>query len=269
MEMTGPYPHGTPSWVDLMTTDAEAAAAFYPALFGWEVAGLGGEEVGGYTMFRLRDRDVAAFAPVSGDEQAAGASSAWQTYVAVDDVEATAARVEPAGGTVLAPPMDVLDFGRMAVIADPSGAALGLWQAGTHIGCGIVNEPGALVWNELATGEPDTAEAFYGAVLGWAFEDSMSLEGGGTYREIRRPGDGAVVAGLMPMVGDAWPPELPAHWMVYFAVEDADATASLAATRGGAVRVPPTDLAVGRFAVLADPSGAAFSVIRMAEDPAG
>jgi len=264
MEMTGPYPHGTPSWVDLTTTDVAAASAFYAALFGWEIDD-GGGELGGYTMCRLRGRDVAALSPMPAEQQAAGLPSTWNTYITVDDTDAAVARVGPAGGRVLSAPVDVMDLGRMAVIAEPSGAVVCLWQAGTHPGCGIVNEPGTLVWNELTTRAVDTAEAFYGAVLGWRFADSTELDTGGTYHVAQRPGDHAGVAGIMPMVGDRWPPGLPPQWVVYFAVDDADASAARAAEVGGTVHVPPTDIAVGRFSVIADPTGAVFSVIRMAE----
>ncbi len=253
--------HGTPSWCDLSTTDLDGAVAFYTALFGWEAGETGGPETGGYTMFFLRGLPVAAAAPQMAQQAEQGIPPAWTTYITVDDVDATAARVESLGGTLLAPPFDVLEFGRMCVLADPSGAPVALWQAKSHAGAGVVNEPGAMCWNELATRDPDAAGAFFGELLGWDV-DRKGPELA-DYREFRRAGEQRSIAGCMPMVGEMWPDWLPAHWMVYFAVDDVDATAARAAELGGTVSVPPTDIEPGRFAVLGDPQGAVFSVIAM------
>lgn len=248
------YENGTPCWVDLGTSDVPAAAEFYSALFGWQVE-LGPAEMGHYSMASLGDRSVAALA----DQQQPGRIT-WTTYVAVDDVDATVDRARAAGGTVLMEPMDVMTFGRMAVLVDPGGAPVSLWQAGEHVGAGVVNEPGALCWNELTTRAVDESIAFLDAVFGL---QAHKLEMPGMdYYELQLPG-GRTVAGLMPMVGDEWPPDLDNHWMVYFAVADADATAERCAQLGGNVPVPPTDIPPGRFAVLHDPQGAHFSILAM------
>ncbi len=253
------YPEGTPCWVDIGMPDLPAGRAFYAGLFGWEVE-EGGPEIGHYSMARLRGLDVAAL----GMQQVPGVV-AWTTYLAVDDLDATVARAEAAGATVLAPAMDVMTFGRTAVVADPGGAVVSFWQAGDHHGASLVNEPGCLVWNELTTRAVTESLAFYEAVVG--LHGHAVDMGGSSYWELRLA-DGTAVAGLMPMEGDMWPPELPNHWMVYFAVEDTDATAARCVELGGAAPVPPTDIPPGRFAVLNDPQGGTFSVIRPAEPPA-
>ncbi|HEY2723263.1 MAG TPA: VOC family protein [Pseudonocardiaceae bacterium] len=247
------YQPGTPSWVDLGSRDPGAAADFYAGLFGWSVADQG-PEAGGYRMAFLHDRPVAGIGP----QQQPDIAPYWTTYVSVTDVDATAKAVREAGGQVLVEPMDVLDAGRMAVFADSGGAQFAAWQPRLHQGAGVVNEPGALCWNELATRDPAGAKQFYPAVLGWAPADHDT--GPVTYTEWTvgdRP-----VAGMMPM-DERWPADLPSHWMVYFGVEDTDAAAARAEQLGGTVAGPPTDIPPGRFAVLSDPQGAMFSIIAM------
>jgi predicted enzyme related to lactoylglutathione lyase len=249
------YTPGTPSWVDLSTPDTSAAAAFYGGLFGWEVE-ESGPEFGGYRMANLRGRPVAGIGP----QMQPGVPPNWATYVDTADADATAKAVAEAGGQTFVAPMDVMDVGRMAVFADPTGAAFGIWQAGKHTGAGIVNEPVSLSWNELATREPDKAIAFYRDVFGW---QPMTHEmGPSSYTEFLLDGPGSI-AGMMPL-DDSFPAEMPAHWRVYFAVADTDATAAKATELGGAVQVPPMDIPQGRIAALADPQGAMFNVITMA-----
>ena len=255
-EMTS-YENGTPCWVDLGTSDVEAAAAFYRALFGWEIE-IGPAEMGHYSMALVRGLPVAALA----DHQTPG-QVYWTTYLAVDDVDATAAKVSAAGGTVIVDAMDVMTFGRMAVISDPGGAPVSFWQAGDHRGAGLVNEPGTLCWNELTTRAVDDSLRFYEAAVGLV-ATKMDVGAGEDYYELRLPG-GRAVAGLMPMIGEMWPAEIPNHWMVYFAVDDTDATAARCVELGGSVPVPPNDIPPGRFAVLNDPQGGHFSVITLAQ----
>ncbi len=249
---------GTPCWIDIGTSDVHAAGAFYSALFGWEIE-YGPEEMGFYSFARMKGRDVAAIAA-----QQVPDVVVWTTYLATDDADATAGKIRAAGGTVLVEPMDVMTFGRMLVALDTSGAAISFWQAGEHRGAGLVNEPGTLCWNELTTRAVDESLAFYEAVAGIAGH-KIDMGEEGDYYEWRLP-DGRGVAGLMPMVGDMWPPELPNHWMVYFAVEDTDATAAKVVELGGQVHVPPTDIPPGRFAVVQDPQGGHFSIIAMNPD---
>jgi predicted enzyme related to lactoylglutathione lyase len=240
------HPHGTFSWVDLATTDPEGAKAFYGRLFGWE-----GEDMpagGGmtYTMFRLRGRYVAAVSEQMQDERAAGIPPHWNNYVTVDDVDAAAGRVTELGGTLLAEPFDVLEAGRMAVLADPTGAVLCLWQPRDHIGAGLVNDPGSLTMNSLATPDPERAAQFYEALLGWTFE--------------LRPEYSSIKVGDRLNAGMRKDTEMQPHWLPFFTVTDADEAAATAREAGGRVLAEPSEVPAGRFAVLADPAGAAFAI---------
>lgn len=257
------YEHGVPCWVDHASGDPDGAAAFYAELLGWEAQDtMPPDAPGRYLMCTLRGQQVAAIST----QPTEGVPPAWNTYVAVDDADAAAASAAEAGGTVLAGPFDVFDAGRMAVVQDPAGAVVSLWQAGAHIGAALVNEPGTLAWNELTTRDVEGSERFYGTVFGWHAEKMES--GGGRYFTWHRRGDESpdprtAVGGMMPMDGDIWPPELPPHWMTYFAVEQTDATAARCRELGGAVAVAPFDTPAGRIAVLNDPVGAVVSVIQM------
>ncbi|HEY3263488.1 MAG TPA: VOC family protein [Pseudonocardiaceae bacterium] len=252
------YPAGTPSWVDLGSPDVDASAAFYGALFGWDVQEAGGPEAGGYRMAFVRARPVAGLGP----QQAPG-TPWWTTYVTVDSADASAKAAEAAGGQVVAPPFDVLEAGRMAVLAAPGGATFSVWEPKQHAGSGLINEPGALSWNELMVRDLDAAKEFYGKVFGWE-ADEMDMGGGTTYTLWKLPGSDAEqgIAGAMQMAGDMFPADLPDHWMVYFSVEDTDASAAKVQELGGKISVPPTDIPnVGRFAVCNGPHGETFSII--------
>lgn len=253
-EMTS-YPPGTPSWVDLATTDLDAAVSFYSGLFGWTAEREPNPEAHGYTQMTLRGRSVAGIGPVMAPEQPV----VWTTYIAVADVDASVATAVAAGGTALAGPITVFDAGRLALLFDATGAAFGLWEPKLHAGAGLVNEPGALCWNELTVRDIDTAKRFYAAVFGW---DAVSRGAAGSPFGEWQLG-GRTVGGMVQM-NEMWPPEVPSHWMVYFAVDDTDAAAARAERLGGKISVPPTDIPPGRFAVLNDPQGGFFSVITMA-----
>jgi uncharacterized protein len=253
------YAQGTPNWVDLQTSDQAAAKQFYSGLFGWTYDDQPMGEGAVYSMAELGGEHVAAIAPQPAELAAAGAPPMWNTYIAVDSVDDAIAKVEAAGGQVAMPPFDVMDAGRMAFVLDPGGSAVALWQANQHIGATLVNETGTLTWNELITTDPAAAK-FYEQVLG-VTTSTMDM-GAGEYT-LFHVGD--------QMVGGSTPPPMegvPNHWHVYFAVDDADATAAKAAELGGSVMVPPFDTPVGRMAVLADPQGAVFSVIKPATESA-
>ncbi len=243
---------GTPSWVDLSSTDPKSSAAFYGSLFGWDVVELG-PEAGGYQMCSIGGKAVAGIGGVTAE----GQPSAWTTYISVDDADAAVARVTEAGGSVLLPPMDVLDAGRMSVFMDPTGAALALWQPRRHKGAELKNEPGTICWAELNTRDTTAAMAFYASVFGWDAESEAM--GDMTYTVWKL--DGEPFGGMMEM-GGHFPPEVPAHWLTYFSVADADATVSSAADLGATVVVPVTAIEPGRFSVLIDPAGAAFAIIQ-------
>ncbi len=239
------YLAGTPSWVDLGTADTQAAARFYGELFGWAAGFDPRPEAGGYGMFSLRDRLVAGIGP-----QTNPGPPHWAVYVSVDDVEGTLAKVTDHGGKVLAGPMDVFTAGRLAVAQDAEGTAFSVWQPGDHIGAQIVNEPGAFTWNELATTDLAGARDFYRAVFGWGLRDDGGNDNAAIF----------TVGGKVACGAHAANPGEPVAWVVWFAVEDCDASTARATGLGGTVLMPPTDLDFGRGAVLADPQGAVFGI---------
>lgn len=251
------YAQGTPSWVDLATSDVAAARSFYGQLFGWEYEeNPTGPDGGVYVMATKGGANAAGIMDLSPEMAAGGVPPMWSTYLAVDDLDATASKVEGAGGQVMMPPMDVMEAGRMALVVEPSGAVVGLWQAADHIGAEVVNEHGALIWNELLSPDVPAAAAFYDAVLGMGTETvDMPM---GPYTIFTA--DGEQVAGAMapPMEG------VPAHWAVYFAVDDCDAAVAKVQELGGACFAEPMDIPPGRMAGLSDPQGAMFFVLQPA-----
>lgn len=251
------YTPGTFSYAELATSDAAAARAFYTGLFGWEVDEIPMGEHGSYYMFRLGSHVTAAMHQV-GPEQAAGVPPHWGSYVTVASVDGSAARAAELGGTVLMAPFDVMDAGRMAVVRDPTGAVFSLWEARGHPGAQVLDEPGALCWNELATGDTERARDFYTGLFGWTPQEQDM--GSMTYTTFMRGGEraGGMYAITPEMAG------MPPSWMVYFAVEDVDASTAHARELGAQVHVEPADIpGVGRFAMMADPQGAMLSLITL------
>jgi uncharacterized protein len=260
------FEHGVPCWVDTWQPDAEAAMSFYTQIFGWDAEDTMPDGVDGtHYMCRLRGRDVAA---IASRPEGTPEVTAWTTYVWVDDVDATVARALEGGGAVLAEPFDALDGGRIAVIADPAGAALGIWAPGTHKGAQLVNEPGAYAMSALITNDPEGAKRFYSEVFGWGIEafemgdDEMVMwlvddyVGGEPQQPVRRD----VVATMAPPSGDGEGP--PPHWDVDFWIADLEAAASKVEELGGKVLTPPYDIpGTGlRQAAFMDPQGATFSL---------
>lgn len=248
------YHRGTPNWVDLQTSDQEAAKTFYAGLFGWTYDDQPMPQGPVYSMAQIGQDNVAAIAPQPPEMASAGAPPMWNTYIAVDSVDDAVAKVEPAGGQVAMPPFDVMDAGRMAFVLDPGGAAVGLWQANQHIGATLVNEPGTVGWNELVTADPAASVGFYQQVAGMT--TSVMEMGDGKYMLFEVNGQ---------MVGGTTPPPMPGtpnHWHVYFMVAGADAAAAKADELGGSVLVAPFDTPAGRMAVLHDPQGAMFSIMQ-------
>jgi predicted enzyme related to lactoylglutathione lyase len=265
------YIPGVPCWVDTSHPDQDAAADFYRGLFGWEIEDVmpPGSD-GKYLIGRLHGGDVAGIGSIP---EGAPPMARWNSYVWVDSAEATAGKARDAGGSVLMEPFDVMDAGRMAVLADPAGAVFCLWQAKQHKGARVVNESGSLNFNGLATRDVGGAKSFYESVFGWT---TLTLDGGvemwtlpgyGDYLErdnpdLRKmmaemgavPGFEDVVAAIDPITDEGTSP----HWSVTFAAEDADATAARATELGGTVVVPPFDAPWVRMTVINDPQGATF-----------
>jgi predicted enzyme related to lactoylglutathione lyase len=251
---------GTPSWVDLTSPDLVVTARFYGGLFGWETAVLGSvERTGGYLAFQTEGQHVAGLGRLTGDEP-----PSWTTYFAVPDADEIEAAVVANGGATLVAPTDMPGVGRTALFIDPPGAVFGVWQAGEVHGAELVEAPGAMCWNQLASRNIEASKRFYGSVFGWVgvttpYETS-------SYTAFRL--DGSEVAGMVEM-DRSWPRDLPSHWMTYFGVDDCDAVADLAVDLGGAVAVEPFDMPqVGRTAVLGDPHGAVFSILAVTPERA-
>ena len=256
------YAAGTPSWVDLMTSDQDAAISFYADLFDWEVE-KSGEDMGNYGMAMKGDRAVAGIGPIPDGNNM---PPSWTTYISVDDVDVVAAAVVEAGGQLLGPIMDVSGEqgspGRMAIIADPTGGVFGLWEPNEHKGSGLANEPGSFTWNELLSRDPKASRDFLGKVFGYEW-DTMEDAPGGMEYVMGRVGERQVF-GTMAMP-ETVPAEVPTYWNTYFAVADTDESVARAAASGAQVLQPPMDSPFGRMAVLMDPQGASFSIIAVAD----
>jgi uncharacterized protein len=252
------YPPGTPSWVELSSPDVDASAAFYAELMGWAATDPGPvEETGGYRMFQQDGQNVAGLM----HHMQEGQPTAWATYISVADADETADKVRTAGGNVVVEPMDVMDLGRMAFFADPTGAVFGVWQPKTFSGADVVNEPNSLCWNEVATRDVETDRAFYTSVFGWN-PGRPGFEGAPDTYTVWEVG-GRPVGGMMEMNDHMFPPEVPPHWGVCFAVADCDAVVAKARELGATIVAEPMDMPIGRFAGILDPQGAAFAVMQM------
>ncbi|MBV9197467.1 MAG: VOC family protein [Solirubrobacterales bacterium] len=246
------YQHGTFSWSDLATTDQEAAKVFYCDLFGWETVDFPVGDGITYTMARLDGKDVAAISPQPQQQRDAGAPPAWQTYITVDSADRALARAGELGATIHAPAFDVMDQGRMGVAQDPQGAYLAVWEPKAHIGARLVNAPGALSWNELATPDLEAASRFYGELFGWTFEAMEGMEM--PYRVIRKR-DGSSNGGMRPTTENE-----PPYWLVYFGTDNIDKAMATAGEHGGTALMGPMDIGAGKIAAIQDPQGAVFAL---------
>jgi len=259
METSG-HAQGRPVWAELMTTDPDAALGFYAGLFGWVDSPQPVPEMDEpYHMQTLKEAPIGAIGRLNADQAAMGVPPSWGIYLAADDVDAAVAQVEGAGGKVMLPPMDVMEHGRMAVLVDPTGAVFSLWQARAHTGFGRINEHGAPTWFELVTDDVPKATAFYKAVLGVETQAMPMPEAGFDYTVMGPPGnEGTGVMPKMPQMG-----EMPNVWAIYFEVDDADASAARAKELGGTVLQEPMDTPpAGRIAMIRDPQGAVFGIIK-------
>jgi uncharacterized protein len=254
------YDPGTFCWVELAAKDGAAAKRFYTSLFGWEVDDLPVPDGSVYTMLKKNGKQVGAMYQM-GPHQG-GVPPHWNSYVSVASSDASAVKAKELGGKVILEPFDVLDAGRMAIVSDPTGAVFSLWEARRHIGAQLVNEPGAFCWNELYTTDPKKAADFYSALFGWT-KDARHMDFG---EYVIFEHGGRQMGGMMQLPKE-W--AAPPHWHVYFAVDDCDRAVATATGLGAKVMVPPTDIEnVGRFAMLTDPEGAGFAMIKL-NAPAG
>ncbi len=247
------WPAGTPAWADLNAPDHRAAQEFYAAVLGWEFLPDAGPEMGFYAMAHRGGKPIAGIGEGEGPP-------AWTTYLATDDVDATLAKVAEAGGTLLAGPHTIEPSGRFAVLADPLGAVVGLWQSAEHTGASIVNEPGAMIWNESYGEDLAAAKAFYGHVFGYGFSDMGAPGFEFTTVDL---GDGRAVGGL------GGPGSKPAGtapcWTVYFATDDTEAALARAVALGGRALDGPRPSPFGTMATVAGPAGEVFVLMSTTE----
>lgn len=246
------YTPGTFSWADLATTDQDAAKRFYGDLFGWAANDQPAGEGVVYSMMQIDGKDVAAIAPQPPQQSDAGVPPAWQSYITVESADDAADRAQKLGATVHAPPFDVMEAGRMAVIQDPQGAFFIVWEPRQHIGASLVNGPGLLSWNELATPDLEASADFYGQLFGWKVEP---FEGSGMPYMTIANAEGHGNGGMRPAAETE-----PSYWLVYFGADDVDAGVSRATELGATALMGPMDIGVGQIAALQDPQGAVFAL---------
>src|SRR4051812_35864531 len=250
---TKPWNTGIPCWADLSVPDVDAATAFYERVLGWQFEKTG-EEFGGYVLAKVEGAAAEGIGPQQQEDQPA----AWTLYLAADDVDSLSDRVQELGGSLVVEPGDVGDLGRMCIAADPSGAVFGIWQAGTHIGAGWVNDPGGLTWEDLRSTDPDAARYFYTELFGYRTDEIP--DAGPDYTTFALPDEQAPLGGMGGMMGA--PEGTPSHWLVYFGVSDVPAAAAAAADAGGTVLAPPFETPYGHMAAFTDPAGAVFWVVQ-------
>jgi predicted enzyme related to lactoylglutathione lyase len=252
------YETGMLCWADLATTDVEGARRFYGTLFDWNLEDMPAGEGGTYTMARKGGLDVVGLSGMMPGMREQGIPPHWTAYFRVEDIDARAGKVEALGGKLVMPPFDVMEAGRMCVLADPFGASLALWQERKHPGAGVMGDPGSLAWVELLTPDPAKAERFYTQLLGWGTETQQL----GPLRYTSFLAQGRPTAGMMGGQGS------PPSWSLYFATDHCDRTTEKARQLGARVQMEPEDIpGVGRFSMLQDPQGAWFALIQMQAPP--
>lgn len=257
MQEVPEYKPGTFCWVELGTTDGEAAKNFYTQLFGWDHVDNAMGPDGVYTILKLDGKDVGGLYKMMPDMLAQGIPPHWLSYVSVTSADETAEKARSEGATVMNGPIDVSTLGRMAVVKDPTGAVFALWEAKDQKGAGIYNVPNTLIWNELGTRDTKKAGEFYSNVFGWSRED---FPGSPVEYTIFKNGDHGA-GGMYKITPEMGP--IPPHWLVYFAVDDCDAKVQKATELGARVMKPAENIpGVGRFAILTDPQGAAFALLK-------
>lgn len=262
MQETSEFSPGTFCWIELATTDGEAAKKFYTELFDWEYVDnpMGPGMV--YTMLKLNGKEVGALYKMMPEMMSQGIPPNWLSYASTASADETAAKAKSLGGTLLKDPFDVMDFGRMAVIQDPTGAVFAVWQSGTHKGASLVNVPGSFCWNELATRDTAKSADFYSGLFDWS-KDAQNF---GPMEYTMFINDARPAAGMFKITPEMG--NLPPHWLVYFAVDDCDAMVQKATGLGANVMKPADDIpGIGRFAILTDPQGAAFAIIKLDSPP--
>ncbi len=253
------HPAGSFCWIELHTTDQNAAKSFYGSLFGWQPEDMPMGPNDFYTIFKLQGRDAAAGCTLRPEQRAQGVPPHWTIYIAVDNADAAVTKAEQLGGKILTPAFDVMDAGRMAWVQDPTGAAFCFWQAQKNTGIGIAEVHSTLCWADLSTPDPKRASDFYSGLFGWQLTTDPKDPSG--YLHIKNGEH--FIGGIPPAIHRQ--PGAPPHWLAYFQVDDVDALASKAKQMGAKLCLQPTTMeGVGRMSVIADPQGAVFSIFKSA-----
>jgi len=253
------HPAGTFCWPELATSDQKAAVSFYRRLFGWDLNDIPMGPAGTYSIFQMRGQDVAAAAGLQPEERQHGVPPHWNSYVSVDNADQSVKRAQELGAKVLAPPFDVMDSGRMAVLQDPTGAIFNVWEPRSHHGTGIYGIQGTLCWADLSTPDVEVAKLFYEKVFDWNVTPGEKDPSG--YLHIQ---NGEHYIGGIPPCRDA---KTPPHWLIYFHVDNADAATAKAKELGARVYMEPMTMeGVGRWSVVADPQGAVFALFQPPAD---
>jgi len=258
MQETPEYKPGTFCWVELATSDNDAAKTFYTQLFDWDHVDnpMGPDMV--YTLLKLNGKDVGGLYKLMPDQVSQGVPTNWLSYVSVTNADETAEKAKAAGATILKEPFDVYTMGRMAVIQDPTGAVFALWQPGTNHGSGIYNVPNSFCWNELMTTDTAVDGEFYSKVFGWG----RDVQNFGPLEYTMFTNGEKMAGGMLKITPEMGP--IPPNWLVYFAVDDCDAKVQKATELGATVMKPADDIpGVGRFGILTDPQGGAFAIIKL------
>jgi len=246
------YTAGTFSWTDLTTPDQDGAKRFYSSLFGWDATDNPMGEGAVYSTMSIGGKDVAAISPQPQQQRDAGAPPIWNSYITVDSADEALQRAKGLGATVHAEAFEVMDVGRMGVVQDPQGAYFLVWEPRRHIGASLVNVPGALTWNELATPDMDGSAEFYSELFGWSFD---RLEDSQMPYNVIKNADGRTNGGIRPAMENE-----PTHWLVYFGAEDIEATIGKVSELGGSKLVGPMPIGAGQIAITQDPQGAVFAL---------
>ena len=261
MSVRTEYHPGEFSWVDLAAHDMPAARSFYEQFFSWTSRNMDTDGGPPYAQFQRDGHSVAGLSQMSEEIKSHGVPASWNSYISVADVDATVTRAAELGASITVPVMQVLEYGWMAFLQDPTGALVGLWQPNNHFGAELVNDPGAFSWNELATRETAVARDFYGQLLGWEFEESSDTPH--NYYIIRHRG--GMNGGLLETTQEMG--DLPTCWSVYFTVEDTDQALEKLVQLSGRLITQPFDVPAGRIAVVSDPQGAMFNLIQLSGPP--
>lgn len=261
MAMMTAYRQGQLSWIDLMAKDMSTAKEFYGSLFGWAVEDQDTQGGPPYAIFTLNDQHVCGLGEMNDEMKSSGMPPVWNSYIAVDDVQAIVEIAASLGAKTVMPPMQVMDAGYMAIVSDPTGAFISFWQKINHGGAQLVNEPGTWCWNEIITDNPEEAQSFYADLFGWTFTKDDSPENDYWVHQLNGRNNGGMMRKPAEM------DQIPNHWNAYFHVADIKASLEKLQSLGGQVFAPPFEVSVGTISVVADPQGGSFCLIQLSVPP--